>query len=406
MAYSSTVNYGWTKPEPGASDDTWGNKINVDLDGIDSVVKGIEVRGMTPGPPGATGPQGPKGDPGATGSQGRVGPASLVPGPQGPKGDPGAAGSAGAQGPPGPSAVSANVGNSARLGSDSLIYVPTPTIPPGTVVSDTAPASPQVGALWWDSVGGQLYVWFNDGNSSQWVPASNGGGATGSTTPPLPDGVAAVGVSAAYARADHVHPATFIGDNRLINGDMRVDQRNSGASGTAMNTYTVDRWQCLQNISKLTWGRNLASIPTTPGFPYMLGVQGGAPYTSLAGDYFFNRQVIEGDMISDFAWGTASAQPVTLSFWAYTNFPGTYSGAIRNVAQTRSYQFSFSVAGWTKVALVIPGDTGGTWVLSGNAGALEVIFDLGSGSTNRGPAGVWAGTSYVGVTGAASVLAK
>ena len=80
MADSSTVNYGWTKPELGASDDTWGSKINVDLDGIDSVVKGIEVRGMTPGPPGATGPQGPKGDPGATGSQGPVGPASLLQG--------------------------------------------------------------------------------------------------------------------------------------------------------------------------------------------------------------------------------------------------------------------------------------------------------------------------------------
>ena len=84
MADSSTVNYGWTKPEPGASDDTWGSKINVDLDGIDSVVKGIEVRGMTPGPPGATGPQGPTG---ATGSQG-------------PKGDPGATGAQGPKGRP------------------------------------------------------------------------------------------------------------------------------------------------------------------------------------------------------------------------------------------------------------------------------------------------------------------
>ena len=32
-----------------------------------------------------------------------------------------------------------------------------------------------------------------------------------------------------------------INDNRIINGDMRIDQRNSGASGTA-NAYTADRW--------------------------------------------------------------------------------------------------------------------------------------------------------------------
>ena len=29
--------------------------------------------------------------------------------------------------------------------------------------------------------------------------------------------------------------SVVIGDNRLINGDMRIDQRNNGASGTAIN---------------------------------------------------------------------------------------------------------------------------------------------------------------------------
>ena len=121
MADTATANYGWTKPDVGASDDTWGGKINVDLDGIDSVVKGIEVRGMTPGPAGPTGPagsQGPKGDPGANGAAGATGP-------QGPPGNTGATGSPGTAGPPGPSAVSTDAGNAARLGGDSLIYVPT-----------------------------------------------------------------------------------------------------------------------------------------------------------------------------------------------------------------------------------------------------------------------------------------
>jgi hypothetical protein len=42
-----------------------------------------------------------------------------VPGPQGPAGVDGAAGP---QGPPGPTAVSADAGNNATLGSDGLIY--------------------------------------------------------------------------------------------------------------------------------------------------------------------------------------------------------------------------------------------------------------------------------------------
>ncbi|HEY1433219.1 MAG TPA: hypothetical protein VGF39_16555 [Stellaceae bacterium] len=46
------------------------------------------------------------------------------------------------------------------------------------IVSDTAPASPppQAGELWFDSVGGQLYVWYVDPNTSQWVVANTFGG--------------------------------------------------------------------------------------------------------------------------------------------------------------------------------------------------------------------------------------
>ena len=40
-------------------------------------------------------------------------------------------------------------------------------------VATTPPVSPQNGALWFDLVGGQLYAWVNDGNSSQWVIAVN-----------------------------------------------------------------------------------------------------------------------------------------------------------------------------------------------------------------------------------------
>jgi hypothetical protein len=61
--------------------------------------------------------------------------------------------------------------------------------PGGTVtVSDIPPASPVAGQLWWDSVGGQMYVWVTDANSSQWVPASNSGG-TGPVGPQGPIGL-------------------------------------------------------------------------------------------------------------------------------------------------------------------------------------------------------------------------
>src|SRR5262245_10246411 len=42
----------------------------------------------------------------------------------------------------------------------------------GVSVGDTPPALPQANTLWWKSDTGILYIYYNDGTSSQWVPAS------------------------------------------------------------------------------------------------------------------------------------------------------------------------------------------------------------------------------------------
>ena len=49
---------------------------------------------------------------------------------------------------------------------------------PSITIGATPPVNPAVGSLWWDSVGGQMYIQFNDGNTSQWVATTNqmGGG--------------------------------------------------------------------------------------------------------------------------------------------------------------------------------------------------------------------------------------
>jgi hypothetical protein len=51
---------------------------------------------------------------------------------------------------------------------------------PDVTISDTPPQNPGIGELWWDSVGGQLYIYYNDGTSSQWVVT---GPAAGSYLP-------------------------------------------------------------------------------------------------------------------------------------------------------------------------------------------------------------------------------
>lgn len=37
------------------------------------------------------------------------------------------------------------------------------------MVSDIAPENPQQGWLWFDPVSGNLFVWYDDGTSAQWV---------------------------------------------------------------------------------------------------------------------------------------------------------------------------------------------------------------------------------------------
>ena len=194
-----------------------------------------------------------------------------------------------------------------------------------------------------------------------------------------------------------------IGDNRLINGDMRIDQRWNGSSGTAVG-YTVDRWQFSATLAtKGTWQRVAFN---GLGFPYALTFTSNSAYTPLAGDTFNFMQPIEADMVSDFQWGTANAQPVTLSFVALSSLTGTFGGSIRNAASTRSYPFTYSIPASiaTKISITIPGDTAGTWVMSGNASSVLVAFDLGTGATYRGPANAWAGTQYNGATGAVNVV--
>jgi hypothetical protein len=196
--------------------------------------------------------------------------------------------------------------------------------------------------------------------------------------------------------------------NRIINGAMVIDQRNAGASGTAVNVYTVDRWQYGASVSsKGTWQQNAGAVTPPAGFSNYLGFTSSSAYSVSATDFFTFSQVIEGFNFADMAWGTASAATVTLSFWVRSSLTGTFGGALKNSASTRSYPFSYTISTantWEQKTITIVGDTSGTWVGATNGVGVSVIFGLGVGSTYSGTAGAWAGTQYLSATGATSVV--
>lgn len=197
--------------------------------------------------------------------------------------------------------------------------------------------------------------------------------------------------------------------NRIINGDMRIDQRNAGASVTiATNgTYVVDRWANLMSqASKYSVQQNSGGVTPPSGFSNYMGVTSLSAYSVLAGDFFYTLQAIEGFNWADVAWGTANAQTVTLSFWVRSSLTGTFGGALRQYSGARSYPFTFSISAantWEYKTVTVAGDTSGTWVTN-NAGALQIIFGFGVGSTYSGPAGSWAAADYRSATGAVSVV--
>jgi hypothetical protein len=194
--------------------------------------------------------------------------------------------------------------------------------------------------------------------------------------------------------------------NRIINGDMRIDQRRAGASVTPTNAqYLVDRWQAnLSQTGKYSVQQNAASVTPPAGFTNYLGVTSLSAYSVLTGDYFNINQPIEGFNIADLAWGTASAATVTLSFWVRSSLTGTFGGALTN--GSRSYPFTYTISSantWEKETITIAGDTSGTWAATTAVG-VQVTFNLGTGATYSGTAGAWAGANYASATGATSVV--
>ena len=203
--------------------------------------------------------------------------------------------------------------------------------------------------------------------------------------------------------------STFGFKNRIINGAMMIDQRNAGASVTPTDAqYTLDRWMFrVSQASKLTTQQNQGSVTTPTGLLSYLGITSSSSYSIASGDFFAVTQRIENFNLSDLGWGTASASPVTLSFWVRSSLTGTFGGSIYNGSGNRSYPFTYTISvanTWEQKSVTIAGDTSGTWFANNNGSGMSVNFGLGVGSTYSATAGAWNSSLTFSATGATSVV--
>jgi len=249
------------------------------------------------------------------------------------------------------------------------------------------PANPLIGDIF-TPVTGVSFRW----NGTGWVPYS------------------AVALTKTEADTLYAPIGSAPGNNRIINGSFRIDQRLEGGVYQTLGTgvYGPDMW-----FANGAGSGNLYLQRADDSFylgEYILAAQVNVADASLAaGDSYNVQTCVEGYNCGDLNYGGPSAQPITISFEVVSNITGPYSLSIRNNLGNRSYVTSFTVnvAGAVeKKVITIPGDTGGAWNHTNDIG-LSITIGLGIGSTYQaGSANTWLTGNYLTLAGMTNLMAS
>ena len=201
-------------------------------------------------------------------------------------------------------------------------------------------------------------------------------------TQPLAIGVPSDGTVTTVKIADaNVTPAKFSADaqysmqgfrNRIINGDMRIDQRNAGAAtaGAGSSPYTLDRWK----VYSAGANNPVQRVAGPAGYQYAMQLSGIASNTACVA---FQR--IEAANIADLASITATA-----SFLIY-NSGASFSATVRFQNPTTTVDDFSALTVIAGNSITIPNGwatvTTSVSLTAGVARGLQFELDLGAAMT-------------------------
>ena len=172
--------------------------------------------------------------------------------------------------------------------------------------------------------------------------------------------------------------------NLIINGDMKIAQRGTSATGiNASGYYTVDRVSTSYSSPSGVWTQTQdTDVPTEQGFGNSLKMQCTTASAVGTNERLALAYRFEGQMLQHIKKGTASAESLTLSFWVKSNKTGTYIANLYDVDNTRSISKAYTISladTWEKKIITFAGDTSGA-LDNDNNQSLMLFFGLAVGT--------------------------
>ena len=176
--------------------------------------------------------------------------------------------------------------------------------------------------------------------------------------------------------------------NLVINGAMQVAQRGTSSTGLGATTgyYTADRWEHQFNGTSGRLTSSVVGITDLAGLRSALKFACTTADTSIATtEYFVLAHKIEGFNIQSVGFGTASAKPLTLSFYAKGNGNAQYTAQLQT-GGSNEVSASFNVtSSWQRFEINFPAATSVGSVLDNNNTAQLILqFWLVAGATYSG----------------------
>ena len=196
--------------------------------------------------------------------------------------------------------------------------------------------------------------------------------------------------------------------NLIINGDMKIAQRATGATTITNNSVhyaTVDRFAVYEfSDAVLTSEQHdmSAADQATTGQTKAMELNVTTVDSSIAsGQWCFFTQPVEAQFCQHALYGTSAAKNLTLSFWVKTNKTGTYAVAIDKNDSTR-YRLPItytvdSADTWEKKVINISPTAGSTSLITAANGAIVddngigffIWWVLAAGSDFHGTNNTW-----------------